>query len=120
VEIIHRPVSPVASYGKVLGDRTTLYKYLNPNVAAVLAPDCAVRVVDLVSGSIVFDSGALPAPCVAPKVAFVENWLVYAHEVGGNSTDKGTKVVSVELYEGVGKDDKTNRWVESGASRDRG
>ncbi|CAE6440300.1 unnamed protein product [Rhizoctonia solani] len=112
VEIIHRPVSPVASYGKVLGDRTTLYKYLNPNVAAVLAPDCAVRVVDLVSGSIVFDSGALPAPCVAPKVAFVENWLVYAHEVGGNSTDKGTKVVSVELYEGAGKDDKTNS-VES-------
>ncbi|KAF8748749.1 hypothetical protein RHS01_10584 [Rhizoctonia solani] len=108
LEVIHRSMSPIASYGKVMGDRSTLYKYLNPNVAAVLAPDCAVRVVDLVSGAIVFDSGALPAPCVPPKVAFVENWLVYAHEVGGNSTDKGTKVVSVELYEGLGKDDKTN------------
>ncbi|QRW23080.1 endoplasmic reticulum membrane protein [Rhizoctonia solani] len=112
LEVIHRSLSPIASYGKVMGDRTTLYKYLNPNVAAVLAADCAVRVVDLVSGAIVFDSGALPAPCIPPKVAFVENWLVYAHEVGGNSTDKGTKVVSVELYEGLGKDDKTNS-VES-------
>ncbi|KAJ1302386.1 hypothetical protein OPQ81_002704 [Rhizoctonia solani] len=87
LEVIHRPVSPIASYGKVLGDRTTLYKYLNPNAAAVLAPDCAVRVVDLVSGAIVFDSGALPAPCEPPK---------------------GTKVVSVELYEGHRNDDKTN------------
>ncbi|QRW23033.1 endoplasmic reticulum membrane protein [Rhizoctonia solani] len=112
LEVIHRSVSPIASYGKVMGDRSTLYKYLNPNVAAILAADCAVRVVDLVSGAIVFDSGALPAPCIPPKVAFVENWLVYAHEVGGNSTDKGTKVVSVELYEGLGKDDKTNS-VES-------
>ncbi|KAJ1304145.1 hypothetical protein OPQ81_008545 [Rhizoctonia solani] len=108
LEVIHRPVSPIASYGKVLGDRTTLYKYLNPNAAAVLAPDCAIRVVDLVSGAIVFDSGALPAPCEPPKVAFVENWLVYAHEVTGNSTDKGTKVVSVEFYEGQSNDDKTN------------
>ncbi|KAJ1299996.1 hypothetical protein OPQ81_011830 [Rhizoctonia solani] len=87
LEVIHRPVSPIASYGKVLGVRTTLYKYLNPNAAAVLAPDCAVRVVDLVSGAIVFDSGALPAPCKPPK---------------------GTKVVSVELYEGHRNDDKTN------------
>ncbi|CAE6535426.1 unnamed protein product [Rhizoctonia solani] len=108
LEVIHRPISPIASYGKVLGDRTTLYKYLNPNAAAVLAPDCAVRVVDLVSGAIVFDSGALPAPCEPPKVAFTENWIVYAHEVAGNATDKGTKVVSVELYEGERNDDKTN------------
>ncbi|KAJ1309408.1 hypothetical protein OPQ81_006185 [Rhizoctonia solani] len=87
LEVIHRPVSPIASYGKVLGVRTMLYKYLNPNAAAVLAPDCAARVVDLVSGVIVFDSGALPAPCEPPK---------------------GTKVVSVELYERHRNDDKTN------------
>ncbi|CAE6393262.1 unnamed protein product [Rhizoctonia solani] len=76
LEVIHRPISPVASYGKVLGDRTTLYKYLNPNAAAVLAPDCAVRVVHLVSGAIVFDSGSLPAPCEPPKVSFTKNCLV--------------------------------------------
>ncbi|KAJ1304201.1 hypothetical protein OPQ81_008601 [Rhizoctonia solani] len=108
LEVIHRAVSPIASYGKVLGGRTTLYKYLNPNAAAVIAPDCAIRVVDLVSGAIVFDSGALSAPCEPPKVAFAENWLVYAHEVTGNSTDKGTKVVSVEFYEGQSNNDKTN------------
>ncbi|EUC59881.1 UFP0650 endoplasmic reticulum membrane protein, putative, partial [Rhizoctonia solani AG-3 Rhs1AP] len=118
LQVIHRPISPVASYGKVLGDRTTLYKYLNPNAAAVLAPDCAVRVVDLVSGAIVFDSGSLPAPCEPPKVAFTENWLVYAHEVAGNATDKGTKVVSVELYEGERNDDKTNS-IESSSFSER-
>ncbi|KAH7325157.1 hypothetical protein B0J17DRAFT_682400 [Rhizoctonia solani] len=118
LEVVHRPVSPIASYGKVLGDRSTLYKYLNPNVAAVLAPDCAVRVVDLVSGAIVFDSGALAAPCAPPKVAFTENWLVYAHEVNGNATDKGTKVVSVELYEGERNDDKTNS-VEASSFSER-
>ncbi|CAE6483430.1 unnamed protein product [Rhizoctonia solani] len=118
LEVIHRAVSPIASYGKVLGDRTTLYKYLNPNVAAVLAPDCAVRVVDLVSGAIVFDSGALAAPCAPPKVAFTENWLVYAHEVAGNATDKGTRVVSVELYEGERNDDKTNS-VETSSFSER-
>jgi hypothetical protein len=111
LDVIHRPVSPIASYGKVLGDRTTLYKYLSPHAAVVLSSDCAVRVVDLVSGATVFDSGALPAPCQPPKVAFTENWLVYAHEVTGNATDKGTRVVSVELYEGAGKDDKTNRYA---------
>ncbi|KAG9089146.1 hypothetical protein FS749_001581 [Ceratobasidium sp. UAMH 11750] len=111
LSVIHRPVSPIASYGKVLGDRTTLYKYLSPHAGVVLAPDCAVRVVDLVSGTIVFDSGALGAEhgaCEIPKVAFSENWLVYAYESGGNTTDKGTQVVSVELYEGSGKDDKTS------------
>ncbi|CAE6492839.1 unnamed protein product [Rhizoctonia solani] len=118
LEVIHRAVSPIASYGKVLGDRTTLYKYLNPNVAAVLAPDCAVRVVDLVSGATVFDSGALAAPCAPPKVAFTENWLVYAHEVAGNATDKGTRVVSVELYEGERNDDKTNS-VETSSFSER-
>ncbi|KAG9119129.1 hypothetical protein FRC07_006008 [Ceratobasidium sp. 392] len=111
LSVVHRPVSPIASYGKVLGDRTTLYKYLSPHAAVVLAPDCAVRVVDLVSGTIIFDSGALSAQgstCEIPKAAFAENWLVYAYESGGNSTDKGTQVVSVELYEGSGKDDKTS------------
>ncbi|KAG8734710.1 hypothetical protein FRC10_011504 [Ceratobasidium sp. 414] len=111
LSVIHRPTSPIASYGKVLGDRTTLYKYLSPHAGVVLASDCAVRVVDLVSGTIVFDSGALGAEqstCEIPKVAFAENWLVYAYESGGNSTDKGTQVVSVELYEGSGKDDKTS------------
>ncbi|KAG8698909.1 hypothetical protein FRC09_006944 [Ceratobasidium sp. 395] len=115
ISVIHRPVSPIASYGRVLGDRTTLYKYLSPHAAVVLAPDCAVRVVDLVSGTIVFDSGALGgegSACEVPKVAFAENWLVYAYESRGNSTDKGTQVVSVELYEGTGKDDKISRFLE--------
>ncbi|QRW10303.1 endoplasmic reticulum membrane protein [Ceratobasidium sp. AG-Ba] len=111
LSLVHRPVEPVASYGRVLGDRATLYKYLSPHAAVVLGSDCAVRVVDLVSGSIVYDSGALnteAATCEVPKVAFAENWLVYAYETSGNGVDKGTQVVSVELYEGQGQDDKTS------------
>ena len=50
------------------------------------------------------------------KAALIENWLVY-HYYDGNVASgdtqgsKGYRVVSVELYEGKGVDDKTRRCV---------
>jgi hypothetical protein len=96
----------VASYGKVLANRTTLYKYLNPHMRVVLTalqpvedmgattteetragktvkgtgPGCGVYVVDTVKGSVLYHA-TLPAPGVGEKcdvkAALTENWLVY-------------------------------------------
>ncbi|KIP12195.1 hypothetical protein PHLGIDRAFT_62449 [Phlebiopsis gigantea 11061_1 CR5-6] len=117
VALVARPQGPVASLGKVLGDRTTLYKYLNPNLIGVLtatlggpAPTCGVYVVDVVKGSTLYHS-VLPAASgrCDVKAAFVENWLVYHYydDEAGREQAKGYRVVSVEFYEGQGADDKT-------------
>ncbi|RDX49601.1 DUF1620-domain-containing protein [Lentinus brumalis] len=118
--IFARPSGPVASFGKVLGNRTTLYKYLNPNLVGVVtgppstAPPsdsaaCSIYLVDGGKGTIIYHT-VLPSVAGAcdVKAALVENWLVYHYydnEVGVNQA-KGHRVVSVELYEGYGVDDK--------------
>ncbi|KAF9040068.1 hypothetical protein BJ165DRAFT_1407202 [Panaeolus papilionaceus] len=100
---------PVAPLGKVLGDRRTLYKYLNPWLFVVTSRDagrgaCGVRVVDAGSGAMVYhgEVGAVGAGRVCDvKVALVENWVVdhYYDERGGGGGGgaKGYRVVSVEI-----------------------
>lgn len=121
--VFARPTDPVASLGKVLGNRTTLYKYLNPNLVGVVTgpsasipasktATCAVYLVDGAKGTILYHA-VLPSADGAcdVKATLVENWLVYHYydnEVGPSQT-KGYRVVSVELYEGRGIDDKTKR-----------
>jgi len=87
-------VSPVktdkiASYGRVLGDKTTLYKYMNPHLTVVTS-STHVYVVDALTGSIIHS-----AQVESARAIMVENWLVYAW-----STDTGHRITSVELYEG--------------------
>ncbi|KAG9308090.1 hypothetical protein JVU11DRAFT_12603 [Chiua virens] len=106
----------VASVGRVKGDRTTLYKYLNSHLIVVIsAPSrgssssCGLHVVDTVKGTVLYHV-SLPAvdeKCDI-KAVLDENWLVYSYyddsnEVGGA---KGYRVVSVEMYEGYGPDQK--------------
>ncbi|EIW74996.1 DUF1620-domain-containing protein [Coniophora puteana RWD-64-598 SS2] len=124
---------PIASVGKVLGNRATLYKYLNPHMRVVLTalpigdkPSCGVYVVDGVKGSIVYNA-RVPAAGGRCDVhaSLTENWLVYHYyddESAGvpTTTDspagedtaggavKGWRVVSVEIYEGQNPDDKTS------------
>ncbi|GJE85471.1 PQQ and DUF1620 domain-containing protein [Phanerochaete sordida] len=114
--VVTRPHEPVASLGKVLGNRTTLYKYLNPNVVAVVTsslkaptPSCGIYVMDVVKGSTLYHS-VLPATGGACdiKAAFTENWLIYHYYDDDFGVDqaKSYRVVSVELYEGSGVDSK--------------
>lgn len=127
IDIIRKPRDPVASLGKVLGNRTTLYKYLNPTLFAVLSGgtnDCAVSVIDGAKGTLLYSVVLPSAPsvggaeygakgsCDDVKASFVENWLVYSYwdgESKGVGEAKGYRMVSVELYEGKGPDDKTRR-----------
>ncbi|KAG6861505.1 hypothetical protein C0995_015932 [Termitomyces sp. Mi166 len=121
----------VASLGKVLGNRTTLYKYLNPSLFILLtgpAPatvtmkkgrNCGLYVVDGVKGTVVYQVSLPTLPSKKKetgkescdiKAALVENWLVYQYydpDWAGAGLSKGWRLVSVELYEGSGIDEKT-------------
>jgi len=123
--VISKPHEPVASLGKVLGNRTTLYKYLNPNLLAVttaslsgpasytprLPEYCALYLVDGAKGTVLYHV-VLPGGVDECDVQAVlaENWLVYVYwdrQIVGADQAKGWRVVTVEMYEGAGVDDKT-------------
>ena len=113
---------PVASIGKVLGNRTTLYKYLNTRLFTVLTTSpprsmCGIYVVDSAKGTVVYHAElkATPKGCDI-KTTLVENWLVYHYyegEIGsGTANDaKGYRMVSIEFYEGQKEDEKTERYL---------
>ncbi|OCH86588.1 DUF1620-domain-containing protein [Obba rivulosa] len=114
--LVPRPREPVASLGKVLGNRTTLYKYLNPHLVAVVtgaappAAACAVYLVDSAKGTILYHVTIPPVDGACDvKATLTENWLVYHYwdaGLAGTEDAKSYRVVSVELYEGSGVDDK--------------
>ncbi|KAK8846600.1 hypothetical protein IAR55_005686 [Kwoniella newhampshirensis] len=99
----------VASFGRVLGDKSTLYKYLNPHLLVLstftplekgLASKTAagtgrVYVIDSTNGDQIYSTeieGVVERGGV--KAQMVENWLVYAW-----LSQSGWKLGSVELYE---------------------
>ncbi|KAL4079874.1 hypothetical protein V8B97DRAFT_656854 [Scleroderma yunnanense] len=109
----------IASYGRVLGDRRTLYKYLNPHLRIVVTESvapllptktCGIYLLDGVKGALVYhvSVAAVEGRCDV-RAALVDNWLVYSYyDVGeGEDSTKGWRVVSVEMYEGQKPDDVT-------------
>jgi hypothetical protein len=123
----------IASIGKVKGDRSTLYKYLNPHLSVVVTSSigrsprlpsftsssrgtgtCGVYVLDTVKGTMLYHA-SLPAAegkCDV-RAALEENWLVYSYyddEVGVGDA-KSHRVISVEMYEGNKADEKIRRYV---------
>jgi hypothetical protein len=135
-ETIQSMVKPhkgrAASIGKVLANRTTLYKYLNPRLFVLLTEpsaiaetikhgECGVYVVDAAKGTVIYRAtvpGVAGPSGVAEicdvKASLAENWLVYHYyddDFNGQGQTKGWRMVSVELYEGKGIDDKTMRYV---------
>ncbi|KIJ47261.1 hypothetical protein M422DRAFT_66579 [Sphaerobolus stellatus SS14] len=115
--VIRRPHEPIASIGKVLGDRRTLYKYLNNHLIAVLTASkteparCGVYLVDGAKGTVLYHASLPSVGGVCDThAALTENWLVYHYYDEGSAAKdnaKGYRLVSVELYEGSGIDDKT-------------
>ena len=120
LSIVPRPSGPIASLGKVLGNRTTLYKYLNPHLFAVttVSPTtCGVYVIDAAKGSIVYHTSITASQSKGRcdlHATFVENWLVYVYwdeEYQWVGQTKSHRLVTVELYEGSMPDEKTRRYV---------
>ncbi|CRL03016.1 CLUMA_CG016197, isoform A [Clunio marinus] len=97
-------IERVHSQGRVLADRSVLYKYINPNLIAITTegPDAVhknilnVYLVDVVSGSIVFSINhrRVKGPV---KIVHSENWLVYTFY---NEKIRRNEITSIELYEG--------------------
>lgn len=108
--------SPIASFGRALGDKSVLYKYYNPHllVAATVSPLSAtghIYVIDSTTGASVHEAsipGVVGSNLVA---AMVENWLVYAWlEAPASGAATGWRIASVELYESPSsKEDSVGR-----------
>ncbi|KAI0125061.1 hypothetical protein BJ170DRAFT_685930 [Xylariales sp. AK1849] len=102
---------PIASIGRVLGDRSVKYKYLNPNTLVVSAIDEAtstltVSLLDSVSGQVLSSStyeGVDPNKDVT--CALAENWFVcsfygeYSLADAQAQSLKGYQLVVSDLYE---------------------
>jgi len=110
--VISRPAyDPVASIGRVLGDRTVLYKYLNPNVVLVTAVSdehstASLYLIDTVSGDIVYSVSHDGVDTTQPIAsALTENWFAYSLWADVLPTtqalpaSKGYQIFISEMYE---------------------
>jgi len=120
-----RPLQdPVASIGKVLGDRTVLYKYLNPNLVLVIAVQdsthtASVYLVDSASGQLlhtmshsdVDTSRSIPA-------TISENWFSYSLTLASKAgaLSRGYQLVVLDLYESPLPDDRGPMGASSNSS----
>ncbi|KAI5922291.1 hypothetical protein F4810DRAFT_674227 [Camillea tinctor] len=112
INIAHRAKhDPIASIGRVLGDRSVKYKYLNPNTIVVAAVNeqenlLTVYLLDTVSGQILTSStheGIDPSKDISCAIA--ENWFMCSffgqYQLRDAQTQllKGYQVVVTDLYE---------------------
>ncbi|KAL0881921.1 hypothetical protein ABMA27_001680 [Loxostege sticticalis] len=102
------------SAGRVLGDRSVLYKYTNPNLVLFVTegPDAihkdvvVATCVDAVSGAVIA-SAAVRRARALPLAVHSDNFLAYVYY---NDKHRRTEIGTMELYEGK------QRWLEAGAA----
>jgi hypothetical protein len=112
VNIATRPDHDVvASIGRVLGDRTVKYKYLNPNTLIVAAANdsagtLTIYLLDTISGQILSSSKHEGIDLDKPiECAMAENWFVctyfgqYTLRDNAAKTIKGYQILVADLYE---------------------
>ncbi|KAI5796251.1 hypothetical protein DFH27DRAFT_502102 [Peziza echinospora] len=109
--------TPPASIGRVLGDRSVMYKYLNPHLILVTTARIdstgiiSVYLLDSVSGALLYTASHTGADTGKPIVSVVyENWFVYSFFSDADLKDappvKGYQLVVTELYESEFKNDR--------------
>ncbi|OBZ86795.1 ER membrane protein complex subunit 1 [Choanephora cucurbitarum] len=96
----------IASLGRALGNRNVLFKYLNPNMFALITKhtenkSMKVRIMDAVKGSILYETVHDHVDLEANTVQLVqsENWFVY-HFWSNDQQARGYQAVVLELFEG--------------------
>ncbi|KAJ3324597.1 hypothetical protein HDV06_006490 [Boothiomyces sp. JEL0866] len=109
VDIAKADFNEVASLGRVLGDRSVLYKYLNPNLLAILTlsetkttSTTNLYLLDSVSGILHHKIATLGAGNLVNDMhlLFCENFIVYTYWNHGPSKAKnGTLAVNSKHYE---------------------
>ncbi|RVX71010.1 hypothetical protein B0A52_03375 [Exophiala mesophila] len=102
---------PIASVGKVLGNRAVLYKHISPNIALLVASSpsaIAVYIVNGVTGTVLHTSihqGILPGTEIPALVS--ENWAAYSFTSQDPITKAlSTQIVISELYESASSNDR--------------
>ncbi|XP_018647688.1 hypothetical protein Smp_003340 [Schistosoma mansoni] len=98
------PSEHIYSVGRVLGDRSVLYKYLNPNLIAVLTiggdinshtNTLMIYLIDVVAGRILYS--AVHRRCSEPiSLVHSENWIIYTYY---NHKSLRNEATVIELYE---------------------
>ncbi|KAI9755680.1 MAG: hypothetical protein M4579_004178 [Chaenotheca gracillima] len=102
---------PVASMGRVLGDRSVMYKYLNPNLLLVTTigettSTASFHLLDGVSGNTLYSvthEGVDISRHISSLVS--ENWFVYsfwgqiANQDAASSTTSAYQLVAAEIFE---------------------
>ncbi|XP_041859597.1 ER membrane protein complex subunit 1 isoform X2 [Melanotaenia boesemani] len=101
-----RPNEHVHSQGRVMGDRSVLYKYLNPNLLAVVTESTdlhqersfiGILLIDGVTGRIIHE--AIQRKARGPvHVVHSENWVVYVY---WSTKSRRNEFSVIELYEGM-------------------
>uniref|UniRef100_A0A3Q3EJG8 ER membrane protein complex subunit 1 n=1 Tax=Labrus bergylta TaxID=56723 RepID=A0A3Q3EJG8_9LABR len=101
-----RPNEHVHSQGRVMGDRSVLYKYLNPNLLAVVTESTdlhqersfiGILLIDGVTGRIIHE--AVQRKAKGPvHVVHSENWVVYEF---WSTKSRRNEFSVIELYEGM-------------------
>uniref|UniRef100_A0AAQ5XU09 ER membrane protein complex subunit 1 n=1 Tax=Amphiprion ocellaris TaxID=80972 RepID=A0AAQ5XU09_AMPOC len=101
-----RPNEHVHSQGRVMGDRSVLYKYLNPNLLAVVTESTdlhqersfiGILLIDGVTGRIIHE--AIQRKARGPvHVVHSENWVVYEY---WSTKSRRNEFSVIELYEGM-------------------
>ncbi|KAM4704306.1 ER membrane protein complex subunit 1 [Rhinophrynus dorsalis] len=103
----------VHSQGRVMGDRSVLYKYLNPNLLALVTESTdthpercfiGIYLIDGVTGRIIHSSVQRRARGPV-QLVHSENWVVYQY---WNSKARRNELTVLELYEGTEQYNSTN------------
>lgn len=105
---------PVASIGKVLGDRRVLYKYLNPNLVLITAVAeaghrASFYLLDSVSGQLLHTASHYGVDISRPIPSTLsEHWFTYSFTLDSTSSSPshGYQLVVSELYESPLPDDR--------------
>ncbi|RHZ82351.1 hypothetical protein Glove_109g123 [Diversispora epigaea] len=126
----------VASLGRVLGNRSVLYKYLNPHIVAIatLSPSKTaddlntlnIYLIDSVKGSILYHathenvggSSSSSSSSQPIQIVQVENTIVY-HFWKDNQIEKGYEIVVYDLYESKQADERFDTFNLSSFSYER-
>ncbi|KAF7502224.1 hypothetical protein GJ744_006429 [Endocarpon pusillum] len=104
--VVARPAhDPVSSIGKVLGDRSVLYKYLSPNLVLITSTkrdSFTIYLLDSITGTILYSATHQDADTSSPIPSVLsENWFTYSFfgTSDAKSPSKCHQLVIVELYE---------------------
>lgn len=112
VNAVSRPShDPVASIGKVLGDRSVLYKYISPNLAlltAISSTTLTIYLIEAVTGTILHTSTHEGIESTSPIPSIMsENWFAYSFTTRHPTTSAiSTQIVVSELYESAFANDR--------------